>query len=259
MAVSLEKLGLIIGDVTDTTNRPFIPGQGAQEFCPNMLPGREAYVTDLVAFREYQDHREDVDLLISFIRTNYPDQTINIDKVFEASVAIHQLPIYLTLRKNNPVEEKSLPPSTLDASRAAAGIISVALKIIMDNFGQEKNVTPEEMLSYASGSNPEKRNMFLSRKSNESCPAPNRVVKNILNRIYFASDPERSQFEHADWYGLISKDEIARCIAFGASFMEFQGMFNALNTGAFTDPEGGDELITRLSMLYEQLNSLLGY
>jgi len=216
MRISPESL-ISLNQVVDTTGRHFSPLADKPLFEMNRIKGREGHKTNVEAFKEFSEHDSSVFKLVCFLRSGYSEPVLPIGKLHDLASAIYVLPVYLVSRRSSPIGEDAIPPSLIDASRASVGISYLAGEIML-HLGREEYISGEKIYEYGNGNNPQKRNFFVQPHgtTSESCPAPEKTVKKVLNMMIgkSTSDDDRE----TDWAGLITEDEVGKILVFGTSY-----------------------------------------
>lgn len=261
LGVSYEDLLEGPNDITDTNGRYYAHMSNNPVFTKNSIPGREGYVTDLQALREFSQHKGDIVSFIEFVRTVYPHKLLTPKNLWNFSSALDHMPIYLTLRAVDPLSRQgALPPSVLDTSRVAAGIVGVISNMGKNRLDVDTPMSPKELYDYANGGNPDGINFFLGAGDNmESCPAGEQAVIGILRTMIERGRKRPYIPPDADWAGCITSEELARCLDFGPREFEFSRIYERMGSLPEDDLEGRNRLTMRMAELYGVLNTKLGY
>jgi hypothetical protein len=92
------------------------------------------------------------------------------------------LPDYVTLRRKNPVRSDRVPNSAIDASRTAAGIAIVSLKMLLADIPKDKIIDEDRIYDFANGNNPEGENLFVKQAGDIFYHA--QLQKMLLSRFF---------------------------------------------------------------------------
>lgn len=257
MPVSVEQLLSISLEVHDARGRMFIPGHYPREFVPNNIPGREGYEADVLALKEFNQSRGDVEALIAYFRRGCPESALSIGGVYALATGLNQLPLYLPLRPFETVDRDQIPVSIIDASRAAAGVAQIAMAIMAQDVDPSEHVSPETILDFATGNNADGRNFFVQPgDKTESCPAPPATVKRILHLMVYSS-PD-ADIAEADWAPYVHARDIQQSVDFGTGLVLFLRYLNTYLELPKDSPER-EAYRTSAVQMYARINSALGY
>ena len=244
--------------ITDTKGRAMQSDREISALPANHLSGRENYVTDSLAYREIRESIEGVYGLIYFLRSGLPDNRLTLQQLCNFALGLHALPIYLALRKENPVPENDVPPAVIDIARTAIGIVSPVDDIIFQGNSSQGLMSSDEIYRFAEGDNPKGRNYFLSRFDNRSCPAPAKEVKRVLDAMINKPDDNLVAEGNLRWGMLMSVDDLS-------SIMEFGYLYKRMVDEGVRGrgiPPGCQEakiIALRQQHLYLMMNPALGY
>jgi len=242
--------------LTDTSGRR-INADSSTRYIQSHLPGRQHTVTDTEALQEYVHNGNDVQSLMSFVRSGYPQERLTFEQMMDLACAVHTLPVFVILRRFSPVGMHSLPAATIDASRAVAGIMMVSAGMMESDFAEDSEVDENVFYNFANGNNPQRRNYFVER-GDISCPAPEGTVKGVLRTMIYRPTKEIS-LNVEDWHGLIKRDELANLLSFGFHYTSFREAYRAVSKTleARRIPNRTD--LETMVYCYPRVNTALGY
>ena len=256
MAIQKERLLSTSYKITDTLGRPMYSDVKDGVVTTNRIAGREEYETNRQAFIEFGENALDVENLIAYMREGIVEDKLNPRQIEQFARGLYALPLYLALRKNNPIPENEMPPAVIDTAISANGIASVAE--IIDRSDLPRDFQPSTVngiYQFANGRNLAGHNFFIGMsKPPLSCPAPEQVVKRILNALM--NRPKGDiKFAKVDWREYLSQEELRNIIIFGANYWELLLLTHKQKMNGFSD----QEISRELEVLTVNINISLGY
>ncbi len=259
MAVEMGRLVGSYDRVADTHGRHIITEAIPSDLAPNMLKGREGHTANTASMKEIREGAGDMYGLIRYLRSGFPEDKLNLQQLIDITSLMSVLPIYMALRKNNPIEEHSLPPATIDLARTSEGIILPLQGIRDSGVPMDERISSYQIYRFANGANPSRKNYFLAEEGPEACPAPEHIIKPVLDAIIKRPAAEDMDGTVSQWKDYLDLNELPKATKFGKLYKIMQLYSQRLHTTPKENFMRIFEISTRLDQLYILINPTLGY